>query len=78
LSVVVDVPEKIGFEVRFPVAFDDRLVDYPNAGTVFTPAVVADFTRTLRRIRLMLAPEIAATATEPELTLRETLAGLES
>ena len=75
LSVVLDVPEKIGFEVQFPVVSDHGLVDYPDAGTVFTPAVVADFTRTLRRIRLMLNPDIVSSATNPELTLREALAG---
>jgi len=74
LGVVLDVPEKIGFEVRFPVALDGKLVDYPDAGTVFTPAVVADFTRTLRRIRLMLRPDIASSVTDPELILREALA----
>ncbi|MEE8441044.1 MAG: HD domain-containing protein [Spirochaetia bacterium] len=74
LSVVLDVPEKISFEVRFPVVFDDGLVDYPDAGTVFTPAVVADFTRTLRRIRLMLEPGVAGAASDPESALREALA----
>jgi uncharacterized protein len=74
LGVVLDVPERIGFEVRFPVVTDRGLVDYPDAETVFTPAVVADFTRTLRRIRLILHPDIASSATDPELTLREALA----
>jgi HD superfamily phosphohydrolase len=58
LSVIIDVPERVSFEVTFPVLVGDRLVDYPEAGTVFTPAVVADFTRTLRRIRLVISPEI--------------------
>jgi len=74
LGVVVDVPEKIGFEVRFPVALDDGLVDYPDAGTVFTPAVVADFTRALRRIRLMLKPDLASSVSDPGRILREALA----
>ena len=76
LSVVLDVPEKISFEVRFPVAFDHGLVDYPDAGTVFTPAVVADFTRTLRRMRLMLEPDLASSVSNPERTLREAIAGV--
>lgn len=65
LSVVIDVPERIGFEVRFPVIIGDELVDYPEAGTVFTPAVVSDFTRTLRHIRLILSPELAQSTAEP-------------
>ena len=59
IEVVVDVPEGISFEVNFPVVDGDRIVDYPDAGTVFTPHVVADFTRVLRRIRLMLPPDLA-------------------
>ena len=59
LDVVVDVPERISFEVQFPVVVGEQMVDYPDAGTVFTPAVVSDFTRTLRRIRLILSPELA-------------------
>jgi len=62
LSVVLDVPEQIGFEIRFPVMTASGLVDYPEAGTVFTPVVIGDFTRTLRRIRLMLSPEAAESA----------------
>lgn len=59
-AVIVDVPEAVGFEVTFPVIDGDRVLDYPDAGTVFTPAVIEDFTRTLRRIRLILEPAAAA------------------
>lgn len=58
-SVIIDVPEAIGFEVRFPVIDGGKVLDYPEAGTVFTPAVIEDFTRTLRRIRLIVDPSIA-------------------
>ena len=59
-TVIIDVPEAQSFEVTFPVIDGDRILDYPEAGTVFTPAVIEDFTRTLRRIRLILEPAVAA------------------
>lgn len=65
LGIVLDVPERISFEVSFPVVTSNGLADYPEADTVFTPAVVADFTRTLRRIRLMVAPELAGSLKDP-------------
>ena len=58
-SVIIDVPEAIGFEVRFPVIDGGKVLDYMAAGTVFTPAVIEDFTRTLRRIRLIVDTSLA-------------------
>ena len=43
----------------------NRVIDYPDAGTVFTANVIEDFTRTLRRIRLILEPGIAAELKNP-------------
>jgi hypothetical protein len=59
-AVIIDVPEPVSFEVTFPVIDGNRILDYPEAGTVFTRAVIDDFVRTLRRIRLILEPGIAA------------------
>ncbi len=59
-EVIIDVPEAVSFEVSFPVLDGNAVIDYPDAGTVFTPAVIDDFTRTLRRIRLVLEPSVAA------------------
>jgi uncharacterized protein len=58
-DIIVDVPEKISFEAAFPVVTEEGLVSYPDSGTVFTPNVVKDFTRTLRRMRLIVNPAIA-------------------
>lgn len=55
-SVIVDVPERISFEVSIPVRDGDEVVAYPDSDTVFTPQVVADFTATLRKIRLIVHP----------------------
>lgn len=60
LDVIIDIPEAVSFEVNFPVIDEDRVIDYPDAGTVFTPHVVEDFTRTLRRIRMILEPGVAS------------------
>lgn len=73
LGVVLDVPERISFEIRFPVMTRSGLVDYPETSTVFTPLVIADFTRAIRRIRLMVAPGIAERVHDPESTLNEIL-----
>lgn len=72
-DVILDVPEAVSFEVAFPVLDGQRVIDYPSAGTVFTPAVVEDFTRALRRIRLVLEPSVAASLSRPhELLTRVT------
>ena len=60
LDIIVDIPEAESFEVSFPVIDGDRIIDYPDAGSVFTPHVIEDFTRTLRRIRMILEPGVAA------------------
>ena len=58
-SVIIDVPERISFEAAFPGVRGGGLVPYPDSETVFTPHVVQDFTRTLRKMRLIVDPGIA-------------------
>ncbi|MFW5842684.1 MAG: hypothetical protein ACOCW6_02055 [Spirochaetota bacterium] len=72
-SVILDVPEAISFEVNLPVVTGDRTLDYPDSATVFTPQVVRDFTRTLRRVRLMLRPDLADAVKNPEEILKATV-----
>jgi len=64
-DVILDVPESISFEVAFPVRNGSQFIDFPRAGTVFTPGVVRDFTRNLRRIRLMVNPKLAEQIGDP-------------
>ncbi|TVR02861.1 MAG: HD domain-containing protein [Spirochaetaceae bacterium] len=68
-AVIIDVPENISFEVHLPVVHDGKALDYPMSDTVFTTGVIGDFTRTLRRLRLVVAPEIAAEVRNPEALL---------
>ncbi len=74
-DVILDVPEAVSFEVAFPVLDGKEVIDYPDAGTVFTPAVVEDFTRTLRRIRLVLEPSVAASLSSPHELLAHATTG---
>lgn len=64
--VIIDLPESISFEVDLAVWDEGRLSNYPDSDTVFSAPVVGGFTRTLRRIRIMLSPEIADAVTHPE------------
>ncbi len=57
--VIIDVPEPISFEIELPIFVSDTLLSFEESGSVFTPPVVKGFTESLRKIRLMLAPEIA-------------------
>ncbi len=59
-SVIVDVPERISFEVSIPVRDGEQVIPYPESDTVFTPQVVADFTATLRKIRLIVHPDLTS------------------
>ncbi len=58
-EVIIDVPEPISFEIDIPVREREEIRPYAETDTVFTPQAVREFTRSLRRIRLILPPEIA-------------------
>ncbi|MFP4643894.1 MAG: HD domain-containing protein [Spirochaetales bacterium] len=58
-EIIVDLPEAVSFEISMPVSGESSVSDYPEAGTVFTPGVIQDFTKTLRRLRLMVSRELA-------------------
>ncbi|MFO8065449.1 MAG: HD domain-containing protein [Spirochaetia bacterium] len=57
-SVIIDVPERISFEVSIPIRDREKVIAYPESDTVFTPQVVRDFTNTLRKIRLIIHPDL--------------------
>lgn len=65
-EVVIDLPEAISFEVVFPVIQDGVAIDYTDSGTVFTRTVVEDFTRALRRIRVIVHPRLVEHVPPPE------------
>ncbi len=64
-EIIIDIPESVSFEISMPIVLGERVVDYPRAGTVFTPQVIQDFTRTLRRIRLFAPASLASEIRNP-------------
>ncbi len=70
-AVIIDVPEAVSFEVHLPVTDHGAVVSYPEADTVFTPQVVADFTRTLRRLRVIVDPSYDIEPSMVSAALRE-------
>lgn len=64
-TVIIDVPERISFEVSIPIQDRDKILAYPDSDTVFTPQVVRDFTNTLRKIRLIVHPKAAESIKDP-------------
>lgn len=60
-ALLIDVPEAVNFEVAFPIQQQGITNDYLQSGTVFTPEVVNAFTRNLRRLRIIVHPELLNT-----------------
>ncbi|TVQ24149.1 MAG: HD domain-containing protein [Spirochaetaceae bacterium] len=52
-DVIIDIPERVSFEVEMPITERGRIQDFPDAGSVFTTDVVREFTASLRRVRVM-------------------------
>ncbi len=57
-QVIIDIPEPISFEVDLPILTGEGFVPFPKSGSVFTGPVVQGFTRALRKLRLIVAPEV--------------------
>lgn len=51
-DVIIDLPERISFEIDLPIALPDGLVSFKHAGSVFRPETVTAFTESLRYIRV--------------------------
>jgi len=58
-EVIIDIPEPISFEIDLPILDEDGSVSFIDSGSVFTPRVMEDFTRNLRKIRVMVPPAAA-------------------
>ncbi|MFQ3621534.1 MAG: HD domain-containing protein, partial [Spirochaetales bacterium] len=73
-DVVIDIPEKISFEIDIPILFPDgRFIEYVDAGSVFSPPVVKGFTRTLRILRVAVIPEVLEAMPQISSLLQEAL-----
>lgn len=64
-SVIIDLPEPVSFEFSVPLTGGESDASCFEGGTVFTPQVVSDFTRTLRKLRFIVAPQLRPKVTDP-------------
>lgn len=59
-SVIIDIPEFQSFEVDLPILGKDGFHPFTDAESVFGKPVVSGFNRVLRKIRVIVAEELAA------------------
>jgi HD superfamily phosphohydrolase len=73
-DVVIDIPEQISFEIDIPILLPTgNLVEYADAGSVFSPPVVEGFVRTLRVLRVAVIPEVLDSLPRVSILLKEFL-----
>ncbi len=65
-SVIIDIPESISFEFNLPIHLSGGIVPFTESGSVFSGPVVNGFTRTLRKIRIMVPPAAAEGIKNPD------------
>ncbi len=66
-SIVIDIPESISFEVDLKIVRNGRLLPFVESGSVFGQQVVSGFERSLRTIRVFVAPDVAAEIDDPSI-----------
>jgi len=69
-AVVIDIPEFQSFEIALPILGKDGFHPFTEADSVFGRPVVSGFNRALRKLRLIVAEELAAKVTDPEELLK--------
>ena len=52
-SVIIDIPEQISFEVDLPISRPCGFTPFPEAESVFSSPMVAGFSESLRKVRLI-------------------------
>lgn len=57
-SVIIDMPEKISFEVNLPVFNKNKFDNFTESGSVFNETVIKGFTETVRKIRVFMPENI--------------------
>jgi hypothetical protein len=55
-DIIIDIPEKISFEIDVPVHQDNNrgAIWFENSGSVFTPDTISNFVHTLRHITISI------------------------
>ncbi|MFW5694004.1 MAG: HD domain-containing protein [Alkalispirochaeta sp.] len=74
-QVIIDLPDPVSFEAHFPIFVDGEAHEFAEK-SVFSTDVVARFTETIRRIRLMIPHAVSDTLTDPRSTLEEAISGV--
>ncbi|MBI9104646.1 MAG: HD domain-containing protein [Spirochaetales bacterium] len=65
-DIIIDIPEQISFSIDMPVIQNGKEIPFAQSPSVFTPPVVNSFTRSLRKIRLVVNSDIADSFKKPE------------
>ena len=58
-QVIIDIPEPISFEIDLPILIRNGFTQYRNAGSVFTEPVITGFQDSIRKLRLIVPPELS-------------------
>ncbi|WP_053228154.1 HD domain-containing protein [Spirochaeta cellobiosiphila] len=53
-QIILDIPENINFEVKFPIQTSNSVIPFENSESVFNKQNVHYFTSSLRKIRLLM------------------------
>jgi HD superfamily phosphohydrolase len=53
-QIIVDIPERISFDIELPIIEREKAVPYNESGSVFNEDIVKDFTGSLRTISLLV------------------------
>ena len=64
--VIIDIPESFSFEFNLPIQLSGKIVPFIESGSVFNGPVVKDFSRSLRKLRILLPQQIANKVKNPE------------
>lgn len=69
-DIVIDIPERVSFEVDMPISNSHGVMTFPDSASVFTEDVIREFTATLRRVRVMCRVRPGLDASTVESTFR--------
>ena len=69
-SVIVDIPEAQTFEVELPVIGGDGFYSFAQSDSLFGEEAASAFSRALRKIRVIVAEELASQITADERLLQ--------
>ncbi|HKK48739.1 MAG TPA: HD domain-containing protein [Alkalispirochaeta sp.] len=72
-QVIIDLPDPVSFEAHFPIFVDGEPHEFAEK-SVFSTDVVARFTETIRRIRLMIPHTVSDALPDPRATLEAAIA----